>query len=145
MQLSDEQIEAAAKAMFNAFHPADSREDFRWEWDKLTIRTSYLNAARAAATFLHVRWEMPTPSELKAFQGRLMEQGGSHIPWQHLTLPFNKFIAERNASIIPKPVDPRRDKIMTVLKTGVMNPGTVTDNCAGFIADRILVALDAKE
>jgi hypothetical protein len=52
----------------------------------------------------------------------------------------------RNASLIPKPVDPRREKVKAVLESRWPGPGEKSKHVSdGYLADRILAALDAKE
>lgn len=142
MNLSDEQVEAAAKAMYKAdasFH------NLLGAWETLDKRTRhiYANTALAAAPFLQMPWNAPTDKEVRA-----IAEASNYYPALGLigqvSNSLHTFLRIRNASLIPKPVDPRREKIMTALKTGVMNP-VITDDCAEFIADRILAALDADK
>jgi hypothetical protein len=109
VKLANEQIEAAAKAMRKADHcPIDIGH--------------YRITACAAAPFLQMPWEMPTYEELEMFKD--FKSAGSAL---------FEFVRRRNAALLPKPVDPRRQRIIDALAGDVVT------------ADRILVALDTKD
>lgn len=130
--LTDEQIEAAAKAML--------------ERDACPIGIEhYRMLARAAARFLQMPWEMPTPEEVRQYERPRLDEpaklrmGNDCLPSFRLRHEaLCEFIKYRNASLIPKPVDPRREKLKRVL---------IADHARSHedFVDAILASLDAKE
>lgn len=130
--LTDEQIEAAAKAML--------------ERDACPIGIEhYRMLARAAARFLQMPWEMPTPEEVRQYERPRLDEpaklrmGNDCLPSFRLRHEaLCEFIKYRNASLVPKPVDSRREKLMKML---------YSDFTMDFqeLTERILAALDAKE
>lgn len=136
MNLTDEQIEAAAKAAYNAFHPTAERGFLCWDDRPQTTREPYRTSVRAAAPFLQASWEVPTEMEFLAAVGDL-HHGGFRDGF--LGRALERFVQRRNAALIPKPVDPRREKILRVMRDSRL--AIIRE----LLADRILAALDAKE
>lgn len=133
MNLTDEQIEAAAKAMYEGSNQG-TMLPYGVPWNGMNFgeRHRWLVALRAAAPFLQMPWEMPTAGEVEK---ALCANGTTEALLQ--------FVRSRNASLIPKPVDPRREKVINILCHADRSPEPAID--ANKLADRILAALDAKE
>lgn len=133
-RLTDEQIEAAAKAIFLA--PTEGNENTSsWNFDTLPFaaKDRYRIIARAAAPFLQMPWEIPTSEEM--VDGiRNGSVGGT-------SEALIQFIKRRNAALLPKPVDPRRAKILAALMEHTPNRTLRYED----MADLILATLDAKE
>lgn len=130
MKLTDEQIDQAAKAMFES--GAHSR---RWFHLGVLDQEGYRQMALAAAPFLQVPWEPPTPSEISDVYAVSVEIRPRYdFVLRRLSDAITAFVDKRNA----KPVDPRRAKIIAALSHKSL---TTTED----VADRILSALDAKD
>jgi hypothetical protein len=131
MNLADEQLVAASKAMF-----ASSPQSKQWREIGSLEKQIYLSQALAAAPFLQMPWDEPTRKEATECwqETKHINPVGVAVQAQMVV-----FVRRRNASLIPKPVDPRREKIL----------GAMRDSRLAIIrellADRILAALDAKE
>lgn len=80
-----------------------------------------------AAPFLQLPWETPLLSELRELLG--------FTPDDRLSNAFIKFVDIRNARLLPKPVDPRREAILKAYKPYVYKPDKT-------LMDAILAALD---
>lgn len=143
LQLTDAQIEAAAKLIYGmqeAVVFVTPNHPYAWEQKPDPVKGEYRKIARAAAPFLQAPWAMPTrEEEIACFNiGGEWERGmcgtitGSGM--------LRVFIERRNAALLPKPADPRRAKIADILiRKGWGNPESHD------AADRIIAALDAKE
>jgi hypothetical protein len=136
MTLTDERIEAAAKAMGNAINEQVSIHR------RMIIRTPHgcdiettRAGLRAAAPFLQMPWEMPTDKECRELHALTDNEVGHAL---------RQFVCDRNAALIPKPADPRREKVKTAL-IGEVSTFLWNTEEAYRAADRILAALDAKE
>jgi hypothetical protein len=140
MQLTDEQIEAAAKAAHEANRGT------------LTLCGELTNAwiedikrmLRAAAPFLQMPLDQPSDGEMRDVYSNIHDRF-SGIDVYVVQCAVNAFVECRNASIISKPVDPRREKIISSLNAGLPRYQSWDRNAAELLADRILAALDAKE
>jgi hypothetical protein len=135
MNITDEQLLAASKAMF-----ASNPQSKQWRDLSSCEKQIYLSQALEAAPLLQMPWEMPTRREEIecADLGQTYEQGMSGI--NHGAGILRVFVLRRNASLIPKPVDPRREKVFRTLMCNVAGPHDLQ-----VVTDRILAALDAKE
>lgn len=146
MNLTDEQVEAAAKELWLVSFPwrHEPKED-EWLAIEECYKQEWRTLARAAAPFVQAPWEMPTPEECKhAVTDRdLCAMYSKEHAWRNV---LRLFVERRNAALRHKPVDPRREKIESAVDA-VKNcnqigaPALTTAE----IADRILAALDAKE
>lgn len=131
LNLTYEQVEKAVEAYYKAGPTGPS-------WETLPSPTKYRigEQLRAAAPFLQAPWEMPTEKDMVAFVGGVVRKelpGGEHFDW---TPALTQFVACRNAALLPRPVDPRRERIINALSVGCGN--------VDLTADRILAALDGK-
>jgi hypothetical protein len=139
MNLTAEQIDASAAAILKAAK-VDS-----WHQLSFTERENWQVMARAAAPFLQMPWELPTQSECELIR---RAQDVAEVTVHYAV---SSFINMRNASLIPKPADPRREKIEKIviseLGKSVLQMHGKGEYIieSGNIADRILAALDAKE
>jgi hypothetical protein len=135
MKLTDEQIEAAAKAAWlGRFLTPHGVADF--DTVSPDMQSGWRRAMRAAAPFLQMPWEMPTQSECELI-GRAQDVAEVTVHYA-----VSSFINMRNASLFPKLVDPRRDKLKAAVNEWRQCEGAYTTS---EIVDRILAALDAKE
>jgi hypothetical protein len=142
MNLTDEQIEAAAKRIW----ASSDRSGYKWSEIASEAKAVYMEMARAAAPFLQVPWDKATFDEATNFidyQISDRQRNGSNIMATLDALAI--FIGNRNASLIPKPVDPRREKVINSLDAGLPRYQSWDRNAAELLTDRILAALDAKE
>ena len=104
-KLTEEQIEAAAKAAYNA------RVNDPDGWSNLgtsqtTAKDDWRNAVTAAAPFLQYPLEPPTEEDVD----RAYAYYGGHS----MESTLDDFINRRNAARLPKP-DPRREVVMSRL------------------------------
>lgn len=156
MKLTDEQIEAAAKEAFRT--NVMPRDYSRYGWNDLDEmeRKAYRDEVIAAAPFLQFPWEMPTEEEVEvadrhinhAFQARNADgQAIAYCFGPSSTLA--RFVWTRNKALLPKPVDPRREKIACLIEKikeeSRIGPIDQVPPTPSEIAIRILAALDAKE
>jgi hypothetical protein len=143
MKLTDEQIEAAAKALHSAANmqrPWDFPYPTR-AYEELVERhkNEWRELARSAAPFLQAPWEPPTPSEVSDVYAVAAGTSPRYdFVLRRLSDAIAAFVDKRNAKLSPKPVDPRREKIITAIFN---YPGEHFER----LADRILAALDAKD
>lgn len=151
-QLTNEQIEAAAKegysAADNQFHKSGIAHQYSMKqtpWNDLAEVTKdmWRVGVRYAAPFLQIPWDEPTKEEHIEF-GNHVAATLERFPYGPMNIKTDDaltwFIAKRNAALIPNPVDPRREKIAKALcRTSMVGMGFDA------IADRILAELDAKE
>jgi hypothetical protein len=114
LKLTEEQIELAANAM-------------RDNWQ---VRFSWKMLAEIAAPYLQAPWDPPTAEENHR-AGELHRVIGK--------IPLADFVSRRNAALLPKPVDPRREKIAAVIL-----PTYMDQEKAESIVDRVIAALDGK-
>lgn len=119
MKLTDEQVEAAAKAAW------ESDLDFRRargvlpSWDRLndTSKDDGKRAARAAAPHIQIPWEPPTIDDVCAVnRATLVSPAGIPLTTYEI---ISAFIEIRNAALTPKPVDPRIVIVEELLMTDV--------------------------
>ena len=137
MKVTDEQIEAAAKAMQLVDVELEDRSNYGWEDLDPINKDTYRDYARAAAPFLQMAWDEPTESEVSAaFTRQFMPLDA----YTSMRSGISKFVANRNAALQPKPVDPRREAVIQVLRAE--HPGAMSN---GAFADVILKALDELE
>lgn len=141
LKLTDEQIEAAAKAMYEST-PCGI------QWESLP-KHEWIHAARAAAPFLQAPWDMPSSDEHMAF---IRDTNETQIPGGvrfNFSGALKLFISRRNASLLPKPVDPRREKIAAEVQKikdeARSGPIDYVNPTPSEIADRIITALDELE
>jgi hypothetical protein len=91
------------------------------------------------AKYLQYQWQPPTPSEIN----ELTDENMSNPPAGYrraVGIAIQEFVARRNALLIPKPVDPRRELIISVISRG--GASTKPLDGVGGLADAILEALD---
>lgn len=145
MELTDEQVEMAAKTAygkvnFQEFARADSPD--RWENLSEGMRETYRKAMRIGAPFLQIPLDNPTQDEILsiASTSNLRISGLSLAP-ATVQWTIYQFIMRRNASLLPKPVDPRRAKIARAMDGCAFTGPSALDR----LTDAILAALDAKE
>ena len=101
-ELTEQQLDQAAAAYGMAYGgDAEGPSDARRE------------GLRAAAPFLQIPWEPPTKEEAKSFHENYYTFASTSIPSTLHAL--RRFIANRNAALLPKPVDPRFEKIRSAL------------------------------
>jgi hypothetical protein len=137
MELTQEQIETAAKTFENNF-----------KMRFVTSISDFHAAIRAIAPLLQLPWELPTSSEVDA----VMLTPLANEPWTQREKIINwmrRFVADRNAALAPKPADPRREKVERAIEAikeyhrgQNLSSSTLSTQ---EVADRILAALDAKD
>lgn len=139
MKLTDEQIKLATNIMiYEILHTSIRSISLPLETEPWRI------AFDKAAPFLQLPWGMPTEEELEtavlhkdhAFSTK-NEDGDVVAYCFGESSMLARFVWMRNRSLMPKPVDPRRDKISRILN-GHFQPTEA-------IVDSIIAALDAKE
>jgi hypothetical protein len=129
MNLTDEQLVAASKAMFAA-----NQQSTQWQDIGSHEKQIYLGHALAAAQHLQMPWEMPRTDEVDAFRRKWK----LHLDQEVLKNILWRFVEEHNEAIRPKAVDPRRDRVFRTLMCNVAGPHDLR-----VVTDRILAALDA--
>lgn len=75
-------------------------------------------AMRAAAPFLQLPWDEPSKEEIRQATGDLIGLDADSVPDQRQRQFIGivwYFVRRRNAALMPKPVDPRRERIRSVL------------------------------
>jgi hypothetical protein len=134
MNLTDEQIEAAAKAMYKVGWKDEPPYDVTpWEAVARYYQNRWLLIARAGAPFLQMPWQDYALSSLE-HEIKRRKNPNNDTAWQ---AGYNTAI-DKVLELFPNPVDPRREKINRVLM--VMGYDLATG-----LADTILAALDAKD
>lgn len=137
MEPTKEQIEAAAKAAYESESKRlSNHQHFRGGWDALMegTRGNYCNYMRVAAPLLQMPWSDPTPKECDDIRPGNVD----------FYRAVRSFVKSRNAALLPKPTDPRREKIIDALMHPYGHPGFPEDHSRE-LADRILATLDAKD
>src|SRR5258708_3471930 len=110
MNLTDEQLLAASKAMFAA-----NPQSMQWRDIGSCEKQIYLSHALAAAPLLQMWWIPPSEEEITQAQHDRQESGFlAHERAMRFVL--SRFVNRRNASLIPKPVDPRREKVIDAVR-----------------------------
>jgi len=150
MELTQEQIELAAQASYNAQVQHNARSQYAsknpWPNTGSFNQEAYRVGVRAAAPFLQMSWDEPSTAEAYTFaienpRFSIPDTSGFDVV-ETMRRFLSAFIRYRNSELIPKPVDPRREKIMKELS----QPGKFSIiDAHGEVADRIIAALDAKE
>jgi hypothetical protein len=116
-ELTEQQIEQASKAS-------------RLAYDESTEVDCIGDSLRAAAPYLQLPWEPPMSGEINAIFDTMR-----HVDFSTFAVVC-EFVRRRNAAFQPKPVDPRREKIIAALDKQYLNGESSK------IADAILAALD---
>ena len=106
MELTDEQVEAAAKIIYEAA-ASTNRTQAYWENLGEKHKPIYRGAVMEAAPFMQMRWDMPTEEETNAVYREISQSGAFSVP-----AVTGTFVRTRNAALILKPVDPREAKIV---------------------------------
>lgn len=88
----------------------------------------------AAAPFLQLPWEEPNEKEISLAYSAYMRDGIGTMK-----LALDEFVARRNSALLPKPVDPRRAKILDVLQDMPEGGGRGLDEV---LTDRILAIMN---
>lgn len=139
IKLIDEQVEAAAKACYEA-----QSSERSWKLLKHAYKHHYRAGVRAAAPFLQMLWELPSYGEIQkaAIQGECQFNTPDYTYAFGIPSALAWFVFQRNTALLPKPVDPRREKIRAAINDLRSGPdATKTSE----MVDRIIAALDAKE
>lgn len=122
-QLTEEQIKLASNAFEKAFN-GDGR----------SLPYQMATAVRAAAQFLQLPWEEPTLAEIKSI--RESDPAGT----RDAIYLLNAFVRSRNLALLPKAVDPRREKIIAAI-----SPCLFSRQKEDELINRILAALDEEK
>ena len=109
-------------------------------WNNSSHIDSVINGLTAAAPYLQMPWEMPSEEELTWCDGIYRNAHGVTGRADRV-LALRKFIERRNAALLPKPVDSRREKLIPILaRLARWHVNDAQDH----IVDAILAALDGK-
>lgn len=146
MNLTDEQVETAAKMMEEIRFQYSCKNNVRMLRVCDETSAMFRDFARVAASFLQVPWSRPSDDEIKSACAAFARTENRNSTWIGVPFPpmsnaLEAFVVLRNAALLPKPVDPRRDKILRVMERELFTVGHNT----GQAVDAILAALDAKE
>jgi hypothetical protein len=145
LKLTDERIEVAARAIFNAALERNREIGIPIEgpqtWDEWgsSIHETYRIVARAAAPFLQAPWEMPTEKEAETLHANIVACGSDLRGMRHA---LTTFVEGRNLALLPKPVDPRRERLVAELMNARGSQFVMSHE---EFADRILAAIDQQE
>jgi hypothetical protein len=131
--LTQEQIERVAQAIRESAYPGS--------WDKIgdNEKPIYLRAAHAAIRVAQLPWEPPTEAELQRFAHEYRNLNGAECDQTAARVALGAAFERRNAALQPKPVDPRREKIIAALDKQYLNGESSK------IADAVLAALNEVE
>ena len=110
-ELSKQQIEQAAKAM----HEARTVSIHFWEHVFASDKERYRKAACAAAPYLQLPWDEPTYQEVVYANTKGGISSYLLVPTDAAETLITRFVNLRNAALQPKPVDPRREKIIDAI------------------------------
>jgi hypothetical protein len=99
------------------------------------LMESIRDGLAAAAPFLQLPWDDPTHDEIVDGTKRIL----MGMPCKEV---LQRFVRNRNAALLPKPVDPRRERVATLLRKLHMDQRGWSP---GEIADRILEAIDKDQ
>lgn len=106
-EFTDEQVERAASDMH-----ATVETMRKWDEIPLTDRATYQKMARAAAPFLQLPLEEPNDAELHAAASAIKNYADTPCPYMRQAESILQiFIRGRNAALLLKPVDPRRENL----------------------------------
>lgn len=146
MELTKDQIEAAAKAAYKRSREL-GHNDIRLSWENChdLTRNDWREVAIAAVPFLQMPWDGPTNEEIHDTHLRIRDRF-SGIDYYLVTASLSDFVRCRNAALLPKPVDPRREKVIAAVDA-VKSYHRLGEEqlTSAEVADRILAALDAKD
>jgi hypothetical protein len=139
-ELTKEQIERAAEALWNiTFEQRESRQPGRTEdrWCNVDpqFKDEWREWAKVAAPFLQLPWEEPTDKEFIDIVHAHPSSGYG----EEILRSMREFVRRRNAALLPKPVDPRREKVLAALGCSFVD---IQSSIVEEIADRVLRALD---
>lgn len=135
-ELTDEQVEKAVNI-------ASATRTSKLSWNGSTGENGihlWRATMRAAAPFLQLPWDFPTPEEVDAANTKTSRYG--LIPRDMAAVIIDRFVSNRNAFLLPKAVDLRKKAVMMLLAD---IPGTnvvIGDGNREYITDLILAALD---
>lgn len=134
--LSDEQVERAAKLYQDEVHRGTPRI---LGWDECSVedQKDIARCLRAAAPFLQLPWDEPTAEEKQNFLGTVHPESNYAAT---ILDSVEEFVRRRNAALLPKPVHPRRDAILVIMREELKSLRGDKEFCSA--ADRILAALD---
>jgi hypothetical protein len=144
-ELTKEQIERAAEALWNiTFEQRESRQPGRTEdrWCNVNpqFKDEWREWARVAAPYLQLPWDEPNEAEI-AELGRERMQRVSPRECGFL----REFVRRRNAALLPKPVDPRREPLVKMFtELGCIPPCPMPHGipASEFMADTVLKIID---
>lgn len=134
VELTDEQVDRAAKEFW--LSP-------KWGYGTPGegVGENAKVGLRAAAPFLQLPWDEPTEDEAHVIHSTNLGLGLTSSFDRNVFEVLCRFVRRRNAALLPKPVDPRREAVMNVLRqsVGVVDSYSNGPEC---VADRILDAID---
>jgi hypothetical protein len=128
-ELTDEQVKQAAEI-------SSSTRTHSLSWNGPRSEKGmdlWLSTMRAAAPFLQLPWDEPSMDEANEIEQNIPRNAP---PVDQLMRALTVFVHRRNAALIPKPFDPRKEVIVRVLSE------QPKDAWYKDTADRILAALD---
>ena len=135
IKLTKEQIEVAATALNRNFVGVPNG-NLSGSFDPEVYR----KAATATAPYLQSPWEMPTEEEVESLF-KLLDIPSISGRREYAHRLLRSFIERRNAALLPKPVDSRREKLIPILaRLARWHVNDTQDH----IVDAILAALDGK-
>jgi hypothetical protein len=70
------------------------------------------------AAYLQLPWDEPTDEEALLAENYLRSHGGG---WSSAKVVLMEFVCRRNASLLPKPVDPRLEVVESIIARGRMH------------------------
>ena len=115
-ELTPNQIDEAAKALHLAMSVGE-RNPSPWETIGYRSQDRYRVMAHDAAPFLQLPWDEPTQDELQRFAHEYRNLNGTECDLTAARVALGALFERRNAALQPKPVDPRREKILDVMHT----------------------------
>jgi hypothetical protein len=105
-QLTEEQIEAAAKAAYEVWHGMAYLSKCPWSENNAEFKERWYVRVRATVPFLQLPWEDITEVERSNWLSYLRRKAVYDVDWEDLGRLLNGFITDRNNKLLPKKPNP---------------------------------------
>lgn len=141
-KLTEGQLESASKMAYDA-ETGSYVKTLAWREIDEHERRRYRRMVSAASAYLQLPWDEPTDADI--YQAAIDKFG--FVERIDLLVARDlciHFVRRRNASLLPKPVDPRRKAIIDTINRQPASAAaaSTSDGPVGELADKILAAMD---
>lgn len=113
-KLTDDQVEMAVKIIFG-----NKYIDSKGLSSGIKIKANLVGVIRDIAPHLQMTWEEPLMDEVNVIERNIPRHAP---PCDQLMRALSFFVNLRNAALLPKPVDSRRNKLRKILTSILTNP-----------------------